>query len=100
MHGSVHDESAHSFGVAGHAGLFSSAADLAQFGRMWLSAITGAAPGAAADRPGLRARLAASNQTPALSLGCGLADDDRPNSWVRRRPVRLGTPASPARRSS
>lgn len=35
--GSVHDESAHALGgVAGHAGLFSSAADLERFLRMWL----------------------------------------------------------------
>jgi serine-type D-Ala-D-Ala carboxypeptidase len=37
VHGSVHDESAHVLGgVAGHAGLFSTAADLYQFCRMWL----------------------------------------------------------------
>lgn len=35
--GSVHDESAHALGgVAGHAGLFGTAADLARFVRMWL----------------------------------------------------------------
>lgn len=87
VHGSVHDESAHMLGgVAGHAGLFSSAADLAQFGRMWLSAITGAAPGAPLLSPRL-ARLAASNQTPALSLGCGLG-------WMIDRPNFMG--AAPA----
>src|SRR5206468_12972222 len=39
VHGSVHDESAHALGgVAGHAGLFSTAADLYVFCRMWLGA--------------------------------------------------------------
>jgi len=37
VHGSVHDESAHALGgVAGHAGLFSTAADLSTFCRAWL----------------------------------------------------------------
>jgi CubicO group peptidase (beta-lactamase class C family) len=37
VHGSVHDESAHALGgVAGHAGLFSTAADLYRFCGMWL----------------------------------------------------------------
>jgi CubicO group peptidase (beta-lactamase class C family) len=37
VHGSVHDESAHVLGgVAGHAGLFSTAADLWRFAQMWL----------------------------------------------------------------
>lgn len=37
VHGVVHDESAYALGgVAGHAGLFSSAADLERFARMWL----------------------------------------------------------------
>jgi CubicO group peptidase (beta-lactamase class C family) len=37
VHGSVHDESAHALGgVAGHAGLFSTAADLYLLCRMWL----------------------------------------------------------------
>src|SRR5258706_677710 len=37
VHGSVHDESAHALGgVAGHAGLFSTAADLYRFCAMWL----------------------------------------------------------------
>ena len=40
VHGSVHDESTHALGgVAGHAGLFSTAADLHVFCRMWLDAI-------------------------------------------------------------
>src|SRR5262249_35015617 len=37
IHGGVHDESAHALGgVAGHAGLFSTAEDLLVFCRMWL----------------------------------------------------------------
>jgi CubicO group peptidase (beta-lactamase class C family) len=37
VHGSVHDESAHALGgVAGHAGLFSTAADLLRFAQCWL----------------------------------------------------------------
>lgn len=37
VHGTVHDESAHALGgVAAHAGLFGTATDLWQFGRMWL----------------------------------------------------------------
>lgn len=37
VHGAVHDESAHALmGVAGHAGLFSTAADLASFAQLWL----------------------------------------------------------------
>lgn len=37
VHGVVHDESAYALGgVAGHAGLFSTAADLERFARMWL----------------------------------------------------------------
>jgi CubicO group peptidase (beta-lactamase class C family) len=37
VHGAVHDESAYALGgVAGHAGLFSAAADLERFLRMWL----------------------------------------------------------------
>lgn len=37
VHGSVHDESAHALGgVAGHAGLFSTAADMGRFTQMWL----------------------------------------------------------------
>lgn len=38
VHGSVHDESAHALGgVAGHAGLFSVAADLLRFAHCWLA---------------------------------------------------------------
>jgi CubicO group peptidase (beta-lactamase class C family) len=39
VHGAVHDESAYALGgVAGHAGLFSTAADLERFLRLWLQA--------------------------------------------------------------
>ena len=39
IHGTVHDESAHALdGVAGHAGLFSTAGDLLLFGSAWLAA--------------------------------------------------------------
>jgi CubicO group peptidase (beta-lactamase class C family) len=38
VHGVVHDESAYALGgVAGHAGLFSTASDLLRFGRWWLA---------------------------------------------------------------
>jgi len=40
VHGSVHDESAHALGgVAGHAGMFSTALDLARFCQMWLGLV-------------------------------------------------------------
>ncbi|HUF13500.1 MAG TPA: glycoside hydrolase family 3 N-terminal domain-containing protein [Longimicrobiales bacterium] len=42
VHGFVHDENAYALGgVAGHAGLFSSAVDLAAFGRLLLQAVQG-----------------------------------------------------------
>lgn len=67
VHGSVHDESAHALGgVAGHAGLFSTALDLLTFCQSWMP-----------DAPPtlLRAatiRLATTNQTPELTPACGL----------------------------
>jgi len=86
VHGSVHDESAHALGgIAGHAGLFSSASDIYRFCLAWL---------AAADRPPTNltlpaealflrpetARRAMTNQTPGLSAACGLGwMIDRPN---------------------
>lgn len=43
--GEVHDENAASLGgIAGHAGLFSTAAELARFGQQWLDAVRGRAP--------------------------------------------------------
>ena len=52
VHGEVHDENAHALeGVAGHAGLFSSARDLSKFAA-WILAAARAGRGlAAADRP-------------------------------------------------
>jgi len=43
--GEVHDENAASLGgIAGHAGLFSTAAELARFGQQWLDAVRGRVP--------------------------------------------------------
>jgi CubicO group peptidase (beta-lactamase class C family) len=89
VHGSVHDESAHVLGgVAGHAGLFSTAADLYAFCRVWLDdgqrddqALERRVPGAAPSllRPETIA-LARTNQTSGLNLACGLGwMIDRPN---------------------
>ena len=42
VHGEVHDENAHAGGgIAGHAGLFSTASDIARFGRAVLAALAG-----------------------------------------------------------
>jgi CubicO group peptidase (beta-lactamase class C family) len=98
VHGSVHDESTHALGgVAGHAGLFSTAADLHVFCRMWLDAI-GDEQWAMGDVPAqspiahlqssvsLRsdtARLAVSNQTSGLPFACGLG-------WMLDRPNFMG----------
>jgi len=98
VHGSVHDESTHALGgVAGHAGLFSTAADLFVFCRMWLDAIgdwkleigdrAGTSP--ISDLPSpffLRsdtARLAVSNHTSGLHAACGLG-------WMLDRPNFMG----------
>lgn len=63
--GSVHDESAHALGgIAGHAGLFGTLADLHRFACGWL-------PGADFLPEELRQR-ALSNQTPQLSTAAGL----------------------------
>ena len=86
VHGSVHDESAHVLGgIAGHAGLFSSASDIYRFCLAWLAAVNAqpAQYGLATGAPFLRpdtARRAMSNQTPGLSAACGLGwMIDRPN---------------------
>jgi CubicO group peptidase (beta-lactamase class C family) len=65
VHGKVHDESCYALGgVAGHAGLFSTAYDLLRFCEAWL-----------AYQPPLisegLARDAVTNQTPNLRLACG-----------------------------
>jgi CubicO group peptidase (beta-lactamase class C family) len=98
VHGSVHDESTYALGgVAGHAGLFSTAADLAMFCRMWLDAI-GDRGLQCADLPAqslafnfqstlfLRsetAQLAVSNHTAGLNAACGLG-------WMLDRPNFMG----------
>jgi serine-type D-Ala-D-Ala carboxypeptidase len=104
VHGIVHDESTHALGgVAGHAGLFSTAADLHAFCVAWLDAIADSRPSLStsaalsvnsveglqsADRAGTStlflqsdtARLAVSNQTAGLHVACGLGwMVDRPN---------------------
>lgn len=97
VHGSVHDESAHALGgVAGHAGMFSTALDLARFCQMWLELVTAdGAPSTATLVPDTRrptpdarhpsllsggravlraatARLACQNHTAGLNAACGL----------------------------
>lgn len=100
VHGSVHDESAYALGgVAGHAGLFSTAADLYRFCSAWLAgapaegsagrrlvgpeAIAGAAPPRLL-RPETVA-LATRSWTPGLNLACGLG-------WMLDRPNFMGDP--------
>ena len=99
VHGSVHDESAHALGgVAGHAGLFSTADDLYVFCRAWL------APGdrratidetkdmanqrlsSSVNRPLLKEKtiaLATMNHTAGLNAACGLG-------WMLDRPNFMG----------
>jgi CubicO group peptidase (beta-lactamase class C family) len=86
VHGQVHDESAHALGgVAGHAGLFSSAADLHRFCCAWLVGERPERAGQSAQAgPRLlqaeTIRLATRNHTPELGLACGLGwMIDRPN---------------------
>lgn len=113
VHGSVHDESAYALGgVAGHAGLFSTAADLYAFCRMWLDdelADDGRQPtdderrrldasgpdyasplsAGVAKRPRPRLlrpetiALARANHTPKLAWACGLG-------WMMNRPHFMG----------
>lgn len=69
VHGVVHDESCAALGgVAGHAGLFGTAADMVRFGRGWLATLNGDSPWhiTAAD-----AQKALCNHSPAGQLGCG-----------------------------
>ncbi|HWQ15926.1 MAG TPA: serine hydrolase domain-containing protein, partial [Roseiflexaceae bacterium] len=105
VHGAVHDESAHALGgVAGHAGLFSTAADLWRFCRAWLPPVEHstlnverpATPHGTGDvqpstfnvptcnilRPETIA-LATRNHTPGLSHACGLG-------WMLDRPSFMG----------
>jgi CubicO group peptidase (beta-lactamase class C family) len=68
--GTVHDENARaSGGVSGHAGLFSTVADLARFAQWWVSGDDGPVPATVR-------RAAASGQTPGLAGQRGLG-------WVR-----------------
>jgi len=115
VHGSVHDESAHVLGgVAGHAGLFSTAADLYAFCRVWLDderwttddgrlvdwELERQAPGVAPDRTGARSHgllrpetiaLARTNHTSGLNLACGLGwMIDRPNFMGQAPPGTIG----------
>jgi CubicO group peptidase (beta-lactamase class C family) len=97
VHGSVHDESAHALGgVAGHAGLFSTAGDLYVFCRMWLNAIADcglqiadfSAQSAICNLQSaiLRsetAQLAVSNHKVTLHVACGLG-------WMLDRPNFMG----------
>jgi serine-type D-Ala-D-Ala carboxypeptidase len=102
VHGRVHDESTYALGgIAGHAGLFSTAVDLYAFCLKWLDAIGdrrleiggGANTSPISNlqsrfllRPET-ARLAVSNQTAGLALACGLG-------WMLDRPNFMG--AAPA----
>lgn len=88
VHGSVHDESSHALGgVAGHAGLFSTAADLCRFCAAWLPPADGSSFEHSAwgiQAPSLLTAetiaLATENHTPGLSHACGLGwMVDRPN---------------------
>lgn len=86
VHGIVHDESAYTLGgVAGHAGLFSTAGDLWTFCRAWLPPMRDHA-----DPRLLRPEtiaLATRNHTPGLAQACGLG-------WMIDRPNFMG--AAPA----
>ncbi len=96
VHGTVHDESAHALGgVAGHAGMFGTAAEVGAFCLAWLGAIADRQAPCFARRaraisplqdPILRpetARRAVANQTPGLSVACGLG-------WMLDRPYFMG----------
>jgi CubicO group peptidase (beta-lactamase class C family) len=82
IHGTVHDESAHVLGgIAGHAGLFSTAADLHQFCLAWLE------PTPTSRTALLRTEtiaLATRNHTPGLGIACGLG-------WMIDRPQVMGS---------
>lgn len=86
VHGVVHDESAYALGgVAGHAGMFSTAADLWTFCRTWLTPVCRDLP-AQLLQPATIA-LATTNHTPELGQACGLG-------WMIDRPNFMG-PAPP-----
>jgi CubicO group peptidase (beta-lactamase class C family) len=85
VHGSVHDESTHALGgVAGHAGLFSTAPDLMAFCRAWL--VADDRRSARDERPFLAPETvlrATANQTAGLHAACGLG-------WMLDRPNFMG----------
>lgn len=85
VHGVVHDESAYVLGgIAGHAGLFSTAADLLQFSQAWL----GQPP--YQDFLQTTTRLFAfQNHCAGLQLGCGLG-------WMLNRPAFMGAAVTKA----
>ncbi|MFM2032733.1 MAG: hypothetical protein RLZZ297_1498 [Chloroflexota bacterium] len=69
IQGSVHDESTAALGgVAGHAGVFGSAADAIRFCQGWLATLRGESPW---EIDVTLARAAVTNQSPAGQLGCG-----------------------------
>lgn len=78
--GIVHDENARGLGgICGHAGLFSTAADLLKMAGMWLSALT--SEGSSRQRPLLSAAIARE----AVSLQSPVTDRDRRGlGWVLR----------------
>lgn len=70
VQGSVHDESTAVLGgIAGHAGLFGTAADAVRFGAGWLDTLRGCSPW---DIDAPLAQRAITNASPAGQLGCGL----------------------------
>lgn len=79
VHGVVHDESAYALGgIAGHAGLFSTADDLRRFCRAWLPPMHNRADSLFLRRETMA--LATRNHTPGLAQACGLGwMIDRPN---------------------
>ncbi len=83
MHGHVHDESAYALGgIAGHAGLFSTASDLYRFCLAWLEAQLNHSPGNRLLHQ-QTALLACSDHTPGMALACGLG-------WMINRPNFMG----------
>ncbi|KAB8146086.1 beta-lactamase family protein [Chloroflexia bacterium SDU3-3] len=81
VHGHVHDESAYALGgVAGHAGLFSTARDLLGFCQAWLLAAEGQPGGILGSTI---AQQATTSQTPQHALACGLG-------WMMDRPNFMG----------
>ena len=103
LRGVVHDPTARRMdGVAGHAGLFSTAADLSRFCRMLLGG--GRLGGARVLSPATIARMTSPSTPPEMRAVRGLGWDIdslvlRPIAASCFRSDRSDTPASPARRS-